>query len=243
MTDSANNAGITKESTLIVDLPDYPPTSSQKTLNLVANTTTAQTIYPPTGEYWNSIRYSVNVPNPTYPTVTFNTITSNNTTYTLSQLTSNTSSYFSRSSTIKCNISLTTSYDKDNFYFKKGSSYILLELKRATSKPSITIYGNCIFYFWNTTINGKSYMNWYFYENRGYSSNTAWPFENVTYPIYWNYRDDFLEYSYSDTVSQYNLYYKNGSVYEPLISNGLYWTAGEVNRGEHIYFPNCQIIN
>lgn len=64
MQDPTNNAGITKNSTIIVDLPDYPPTSSQKTLTLTQNTTTAQTIYPPAGEYWDSIRYSVNVPNP-----------------------------------------------------------------------------------------------------------------------------------------------------------------------------------
>jgi hypothetical protein len=63
MSDPTNKAGITKNSTLIVDIPGYPPTSSQKQLNLVANTTSIQTIYPPTGEYWNSIKYSVNVPN------------------------------------------------------------------------------------------------------------------------------------------------------------------------------------
>lgn len=37
------------------------PTSSQKVLNLTENTSSEQTIYPPTGEYWNSIKYSVNV--------------------------------------------------------------------------------------------------------------------------------------------------------------------------------------
>lgn len=61
MNDPINNAGITKNSTLIVDLPDFPPTTSQKILNLTENTTSPQTIYPPTGEYWNSIHYSVNV--------------------------------------------------------------------------------------------------------------------------------------------------------------------------------------
>lgn len=64
MQDPTNNIGITKNSTLIVDLPDYPPTTSQKILNLTTNTTSPQTIYPPSGEYWNSIRYSVNVPIP-----------------------------------------------------------------------------------------------------------------------------------------------------------------------------------
>ena len=63
MKNPTNNAGISKNSTIIVDLPNYPPTSSQKTLTLTQNTTTPQTIYPPTGEYWNSIRYSVNVNN------------------------------------------------------------------------------------------------------------------------------------------------------------------------------------
>lgn len=67
MQDSTNNAGITKNSTLIVDLPDYPPTTSQKILNLTQNTTNPQTIYPNPGEYWDSIQYNVNVviPKPT----------------------------------------------------------------------------------------------------------------------------------------------------------------------------------
>lgn len=63
MQDPTNNIGITKNSTLIVDLPGYPPTTSQKILNLVSNTTSPRTIYPKSGEYWNSIRYSVNVSN------------------------------------------------------------------------------------------------------------------------------------------------------------------------------------
>ena len=61
MENPTNNAGITKESTIVVDIDGYPPVSSQKILNLVQNTVTPITIYPPTGEYWNSIRYSVNV--------------------------------------------------------------------------------------------------------------------------------------------------------------------------------------
>lgn len=61
MQDPTNNVGITKNSTLIVDLPDYPPTASQKILTLTENTSSAQTIYPPAGEYWDSIRYSVSV--------------------------------------------------------------------------------------------------------------------------------------------------------------------------------------
>jgi hypothetical protein len=122
MSDPTNKAGITKNSTLIVDIPDYPPTSSQKQLNLVANTTTAQTIYPPNGEYWNSIKYSVNVPNPVYPTVTFNTITNNNTTYTLSQLTSNQSQYFNKNSTI--NVSTLQIYFKTKFKYSRGDDVL-----------------------------------------------------------------------------------------------------------------------
>jgi len=37
------------------------PTSSQKTLTLTQNTNNYETIYPPTGQYWNSIRYKVDV--------------------------------------------------------------------------------------------------------------------------------------------------------------------------------------
>ena len=63
MSDSTNNAGITKDSTIIVDVPE-----------------------------------------PVYPEITFNTITQNNSTYTLSQITNNQSEYFSRNSVINCNI-------------------------------------------------------------------------------------------------------------------------------------------
>lgn len=64
MTDSTNNAGITKESTLIVDLPDYPPTSGQLTLDLTSNTsgTGFTTIYPLSQinkDYFSSVRYRV----------------------------------------------------------------------------------------------------------------------------------------------------------------------------------------
>lgn len=67
MTDSANNAGITKESTLIVDLPDYPPTSGQLTLDLKSNTsgtgfTTVDPISEINKDYFSSVRYRVNVP-------------------------------------------------------------------------------------------------------------------------------------------------------------------------------------
>lgn len=61
MEDSTNYSGITKDSNLIVDLPDYPPITSQKILNLTQNTVNSQTIYPDPGEFWNSIQYSVNV--------------------------------------------------------------------------------------------------------------------------------------------------------------------------------------
>lgn len=61
MQDPTNNEGITKNSTIIVDIPDYPPTTTQKQLTLTENTSSSQTIYPPSGEYWDSIRYSVSV--------------------------------------------------------------------------------------------------------------------------------------------------------------------------------------
>lgn len=37
------------------------PVSTQKVLNITENTVSPQTIYPPTGEYWDSIQYTVNV--------------------------------------------------------------------------------------------------------------------------------------------------------------------------------------
>lgn len=64
MSNPTNNAGITKNSTVIVDVPD-----------------------------------------PVYPTITFNTITNNNT-YTLSQLTSNQSEYFDKDSSLNVNVKI-----------------------------------------------------------------------------------------------------------------------------------------
>lgn len=48
-------------------------------------------------------KININIPSPTvYPEITFNTITQNDTTYTLSQLTNDQSEYFSKNSKIKC---------------------------------------------------------------------------------------------------------------------------------------------
>ncbi len=66
MYDPTNNAGISKNSTLIVDLPDYPPTSGQLTMDITQNTTGTgfTTLYPQTEiqqDYFSSVRYRVNV--------------------------------------------------------------------------------------------------------------------------------------------------------------------------------------
>lgn len=79
MNDSNNNAGITKDSTFIVDVPE-----------------------------------------PIYPTVTFNTINSNITNTSLGSLTSNTSEYFSRESLINTNIY--TIYARSKFTYKIGGT-------------------------------------------------------------------------------------------------------------------------
>lgn len=95
MSDSTNNAGITKDSTLIVDVPD-----------------------------------------PVYPEITFNTITQNDTNYTLSQLTNDQSEYFSRSSIIKCNI--TTPIKQTIHYVRfsdSGSKYNLTKGVKGNTYP------------------------------------------------------------------------------------------------------------
>ena len=47
-------------------------------------------------------KININIPSPVYPEITFNTITQNDTYYTLSELTNDQSEYFSKNSKIKC---------------------------------------------------------------------------------------------------------------------------------------------
>lgn len=142
------------------------------------------------------------------------------------------------------NIDVNKIYDYRKFYFYNNKEYIPLDLKIANTKPDVIVRGACIFYFYNEIINGKKYLHWYFYENRGYSSNDKWPFDNVTFPIFYNIRDDFLIYESNQAVSKYKLFYFNeNNEFEPFIDNSMYCSDLNfpVNRGENIYFINCEI--
>lgn len=189
---------------------------------------------------------NVNIPEPEpiiYPTITFNTISKNGT-YTLDQLTTDQSENFSRDSII--NTDVINFYDYKRFYFYNLERYIPLDLKKVESKPEVTVGSNCIFYFQNEIINGKKYLYWHFYQNRGYEYEGLWPFKNVDeYPIYYNIRDDFLIYENSDKLSRYQLFYLNDkNEYEPMIKTSAYISNldARTNKGENIYFKNSQIM-
>jgi hypothetical protein len=134
MSDPTNKAGITKNSTLIVDIPDYPPTSSQKQLNLVANTTTTQTIYPPNGEYWNSIKYSVNVPIPKITQISNYSITQNGT------KTIPIPTGYDAVNSISVNVNI--KFGINHFRFGSDSSTTKRKLTLNQTENTITIYNN-----------------------------------------------------------------------------------------------------
>lgn len=104
MSDPTNNAGITKNSTVIVDVPEH-----------------------------------------VYPEITFNTITNNNTTYTLSQLTNNQSEYFSKNSTITTNIPTSITIPKLKYVCigtsesSLGTKYVKTDFTFNSSNKSVTI--------------------------------------------------------------------------------------------------------
>lgn len=102
---SDNPIGFKPDSSITVNVQDPTVSSTDLTLTLTQNQTTPITVNPSdyNVDYFDQVKYTVNVTPPTYPTVTFNTITSNNT-YTLSQLTTDQSEYFSKNSTITANI-------------------------------------------------------------------------------------------------------------------------------------------
>lgn len=100
MNDPTNNAGITKNSTLIVDVPE-----------------------------------------PVYPEINFNTITTNNIQFSLSQLTSNQSEYFSKNSTIKCNITPTPiTYGINYFRFSTDGINTKRKLTKVNSNTNVQVY-------------------------------------------------------------------------------------------------------
>lgn len=107
MQDPTNKAGITKDSTFVVDVPDHLETITNQRLNSETTYTISSLMQDPTNNVGitKDSTLIVDVPEPVYPEVTFNTITVNNTYYTLSQLTNNQSNYFDKYSQIKCNIS------------------------------------------------------------------------------------------------------------------------------------------
>lgn len=96
------------------------PTSSQKTLTLTQNTITPQTIYPPAGEYWNSIQYSVNV------TPFFNITKAR---------ASNTTSYLTGITQLTANQQYTIYQGQESFFVeKRGSSWTVLYVRDAGSQ-------------------------------------------------------------------------------------------------------------
>jgi hypothetical protein len=127
MSDPTNNAGITKNSTIIVDVPD-----------------------------------------PIYPTVTFNTITNNNSTYTLSRLTNNLSEYFSKDSTITTNINTKRQISKNNFYL--NTSNITTWYNGAIPITPTTGYNQIQFTKLPAT-GTNNWSEWHFYIILGYNES------------------------------------------------------------------------
>jgi hypothetical protein len=108
--------------TINVNIPIYENYTQSNPFNI---TQTTGIIPIPNGyEGLGEINYSVSIPTPVYPTVTFNTITNKNTTYTLSQLTSNQSEYFSKNSIIKTNISTLQIYFKTKFKYSRSDNVL-----------------------------------------------------------------------------------------------------------------------
>lgn len=113
MNDPTNNAGITKNSTLIVDVPD-----------------------------------------PVYPTITFNTITNNNSTYTLSQLTNNQSDYFDKDSIINISVSTTFIYYRSKFKYSRSDDVLHTpSWSHATSNTTISLGAKRVCYIFRNENN------------------------------------------------------------------------------------------
>lgn len=109
-----------------VNISTPTPTASQKVLNLTENTTSSQTIYPPTGEYWDSIKYTVNVP--TTSLITINKVKIGNNVYSLSTFTRSTGS-----------VTISSGYSLIQFSANTSSSlYWTVKLIRNKTSNSIT---------------------------------------------------------------------------------------------------------